>query len=299
MQTAKLERNSQFSRYLTWSEEDELWRIVCADAGHCEVASGVAYPPNMDSHPDLFRTVAEGRTLNDYHVVYITRGLGTFETEGRRYIVTPGSLFLLFPGVRHVYKPDIQTGWSEYWVGFNGAHVDALHRAGFISPDRPFFDPGINNAILSHFLQILDLVRKQQRHYQLKASALILGLIAEILSCERKSVQATCSEELVVRAKFLMDEFIDNDTNLTAIAESLDVSTSHLNNVFKQHMSITPHRYLINIKMGRAKDLLEQGISVKEVAGLLGFSDEYYFSRLFKSKTGFSPSHWKRSSHER
>jgi AraC-like DNA-binding protein len=295
MQTRKTKRTSLFSRYLTWSEEDELWRIVCTDAGYCEVASGVPYPPNIDSHPDQFRTVAEGRTLNDYHVVYITRGRGFFETQGQCYMVIPGSLFLLFPGVRHVYKPDIETGWSEYWVGFNGAHIDALHRAGFISPDRPYYEPGINNAILSHYLQILDLVRKQQRLYQLKASALILGLVAEILACERSPVQSNCSEELVIRAKFLMEEQIDNDTNLNVIADTLEVSTSHLNNLFKRYTSMTPHRYLINIKMVRAKDLLDQGVSVKEVASLLGFNDEYYFSRLFKSKTGFSPSQWKQS----
>jgi AraC-like DNA-binding protein len=56
---------------------------------------------------------------------------------------------------------------------------------------------------------------------------------------------------------------------------------------------MTPHQYFISIKIGRAKEFLGRGLPVKEVAFRLGFKDEYYFSRLFKSKTGLSPSRWK------
>lgn len=293
MQVACQDRKDSFFRYLTWSEEDERWRIVCTDAGHSEVAPGVPYPPDIDAHPGPFKTVAVGRTLNEYNIVYITKGRGSFETGGRSFVVLPGSILLLFPGVRHVYKPDLDVGWSEYWVGFKGEHADALSREGFISPERPFYEPGLKNAILSHYLQILDLVRNQEPLYQLKASALVIGLIAEVLACERKSVQSTQAEDLVVRAKFLMEENIDNDINLNGIAESLGVSTSYLTDVFKPYTSMTPHQYFISIKIGRAKEFLGQGLSVKEVAFRLGFKDEYYFSRLFKSKTGLSPSRWK------
>ena len=56
---------------------------------------------------------------------------------------------------------------------------------------------------------------------------------------------------------------------------------------------MTPYQYFIGIKMHKAKELLEGGDqAVKEVAFRLGFKDEYYFSRLFKSKTGVSPSQW-------
>lgn len=282
-----------FFRYLTWSKEDERWRIVCTDAGHCEVGPFVPYPPNIDAHPGPFQTVAVGRTLKEYHIVYVTRGRGVFETEGCRFVVSPGSILLLFPGIKHLYKPDIDTGWSEYWVGFKGAHIDSLSRAGFLSPERPFYEPGLNNAILSHYLQILDLVRNQAPLYQLNTGALILGLIAEILSCERKSVQPTHAEELVVRAKFLMEENIGGEISLKWVADSLGVRASYLTEVFKPYTSMTLHQYFISIKIVKAKELLGRGLPVKEVASRLGFRDEYYFSRLFKKKTGLSPSRWK------
>jgi AraC-like DNA-binding protein len=201
-------------------------------------------------------------------------------------------VLLLFPGIQHLYKPDIETGWSEYWVGFKGAHIDSLCRAGFLSPERPFYQPGLDNGILSHYLQILELVRNQPPLYQLNTGALILGLVAEILSCERKSAQPTHAEELVVRAKFLMEENIGGDIGLNWIAASLGVSASHLTDVFKPYTSMTPHQYFISLKIAKAKELLRQGLPVKEVACRVGFSDQFYFSRLFKNKTGLSPSRW-------
>jgi AraC-like DNA-binding protein len=58
---------------------------------------------------------------------------------------------------------------------------------------------------------------------------------------------------------------------------------------------MTPYQYFIHIKIQKAKSLLTQkDASVKEVAYKLGFDDQFYFSRLFKNKTGFSPSELKR-----
>jgi AraC-like DNA-binding protein len=57
---------------------------------------------------------------------------------------------------------------------------------------------------------------------------------------------------------------------------------------------MTPYQYYIQIKIYKAENLLEQqDLSVKEVAHKIGFEDQYYFSRLFKNKTGVSPSEWK------
>lgn len=294
MPTPSTRRDDSFFRYLTWSEEDERWQLVCTDAGHSETCPGVPYPPHKEDHPAAYRSVAVGRTLNDYQAVYVTRGQGVFSSGGRSHEVGPGSLLFLFPGVPHSYRPALETGWTEYWVGFKGAQADMLCREGFLSPERPLWRPGLQNGILSHYRQILDLVRNQPPLYQPRASALILGLVAEVLACERRSTQAGHAEALVAQAKFLMEESVDGEINMLAIADSLGVSGSHLNEVFKSYTAMTPYQYFIGIKIGRAKELLERGLPVKEAAWLLGFGDEYYFSRLFKQKTGISPSHWKR-----
>lgn len=294
MESKDTQKGASFFRYLTYSNEDEKWQMVCTDVGYSEVLPYTLYPPNKDGHPRAFQYVAVGRTLNEYQIIYITKGQGIFETQGKQYRVTPGSIMVVFPGVRHFYKPVYEIGWMEHWVGFKGEHFDSLAARGFLSPEKPFYEIGLQNNVLELFSQILEEVKSQKPLYQVKVSSKILNLIAEILSLERRKAQPSHSEQLVERAKFLMEENIYDDIDLNSIAERLGVSTSHLNEVFKTYTAMTPYQYYIHIKLHMAKVLLEQGdLSIKEVAFRLGFQDQYHFSRLFKHKTGIAPSQWK------
>lgn len=62
----------------------------------------------------------DGRQLAEFQLVYITGGTGVFEDNESSRIVTPGTLFLLRPGYWHSYHPNRDTGWTEYYIGFNG-----------------------------------------------------------------------------------------------------------------------------------------------------------------------------------
>jgi AraC-like DNA-binding protein len=127
----------------------------------------------------------------------------------------------------------------------------------------------------------------------------VLTLIAEVLAHERKTVQHSTSERLVERAKFFMQENIYREVNLNGFGDMLGVSTSQLNAVFKSYTSMTPYQYFISIKIRKAKELLEAGaLPIKEVAYRLGFNDQYYFSRLFRNKTGIAPSRWNAFVHQ-
>jgi AraC-like DNA-binding protein len=282
-----------FFRYLTYSAEDEKWQLVCTDAGHNEVAPHTRYPPNKEEHPQPFKTVAVGRTLAEYQIIYITKGRGIFEASQKTHVVVPGTVMIVFPGVRHFYKPEFDVGWTEYWVGFKGPHADTLRDQGFLSQKKPVYEVGLQNSLLSIYVQIFDLVQNQQPLYQIRASSLVLTLISEVLAHERKTVQHSSSERLVERAKFFMEENIYREVNLNGFGEMLGVSASHLNAVFKSYTAMTPYQYFISIKIRKAKELLEAGaLPIKEVAYRLGFDDQYYFSRLFRKKTGIAPSRW-------
>jgi len=292
------ERNS-FFRYLTYSEEDEKWQFVCTDAGYTEVLPHTRYPPNKEGHPQVFKSVAVGRTLPEYQLVYVTKGRGVFEIGQKTHVVVPGTVMMIFPGIRHHYKPDFDVGWTEYWVGFKGRYVDALREQGFLSPRKPVYEVGLQNSLLEIYGRIFELVRNQQPLYQIRASSLVLTLLAEVLAHERKTVQHSSSEGLVERAKFFMEENIFREVNLNGLGEALGVSTSHLTSVFKSYTAMTPYQYFISIKIRKAKELLEGGTTpIKEVAFRLGFDDQYYFSRLFRKKTGIAPSRWSSFVHQ-
>ena len=284
-----------FLHYLPYSEEDERLGMLCTTVGINLVHPCVAYPLNVEKHPAPFRPVAEGRILAEFQMVYITTGKGVFLSNGKTYDVTPGSLMLLLPGLRHAYKPVFETGWQEYWVGFKGDYFSRLLEKEVLSRDHLFFEIGLYNSILSTFNRIFDEVRSQQPLYQFKACSGILSLIAEILAIERRKEQPNYYQIIVEKAKCLMESNIYGTINLSNIADQIGISTSRLNEIFKAYTSMTPYQYYIHIKIHKAESLLEQeDISVKEAAFRMGFEDQYYFSRIFKSKTSVSPSDWKK-----
>lgn len=78
-------------------------------------------------------------------------------------------------------------------------------------------------------------------------------------------------------------------------AELCGLTRRRFNDVFSGHFGITPNRYLVGIKIHLACNLLKNvNISVTDVAQMCGFSDVYYFSRVFRQEVGVSPGKYRR-----
>ena len=95
-------------------------------------------------------------------------------------------------------------------------------------------------------------------------------------------------------AKAYIDtNFKDSDCLSSAIGLS-GLSSRRFNDLFKGNFDTTPNKYLIRRRIESAKSMLEtQSLTVTEVAEICGFSDVYYFSKVFKQICGVSPSKWK------
>ncbi|GHV81922.1 transcriptional regulator [Spirochaetia bacterium] len=284
-----------FLHYLPYSEEDEKLGMVCTTAGNIKIASNTIYPPRKIEHPVMYRQVAEGRILSEFQILYITEGEGTFTTGDTSYTVTPGSMLLLLPGIKHRYKPVYETGWHEYWVGFKGEYFQRLLQEEILSKKNIFFEIGLHDYILTIFNRIFDEVTTQRPLFQFKACVEVLSLISEMLAHERRQKQPNYYQKIVDKAKCIMESNIYSAINLPNISDEIGISTSRLNEIFKTYTSMTPYQYFIHIKILKAESLLEQeDASIKEVAFRLGFEDQHYFSRLFRNKTGIAPSEWRK-----
>ena len=76
---------------------------------------------------------------------------------------------------------------------------------------------------------------------------------------------------------------------LQQLAELAGLSQWRLVAVFRQHLGVSPHRYINLQRIGRAKALLHQGMAAAAVAGACGFYDQSHLSRHFKNLCGMTP----------
>lgn len=80
--------------------------------------------------------------------------------------------------------------------------------------------------------------------------------------------------------------------NAEQIAEKLHYSPTRIKRVFAKYSDIGIHKYLLKLKTAQAIELLHAGVSCSEVSRKLGFSNQNYFSTVFKRETGYPPSYY-------
>ena len=99
----------------------------------------------------------------------------------------------------------------------------------------------------------------------------------------------------MIVAKEYIDLHFDQKDCLDLATEQSKISRRRFNELFKKQFGITPNRYLTSRRIDNALTLLsEQKISVSEASDVCGFGDVYYFSKVFKSETGYSPGKFKK-----
>lgn len=89
---------------------------------------------------------------------------------------------------------------------------------------------------------------------------------------------------------------LDRNISLAELGRACNRSPSHLSRLFGTQMGVPPHRYLIQMRLSKAKQLLEKtNIPIAEVAAICGFTHQEHFTRLFRRYHDASPGAYRRS----
>ena len=121
------------------------------------------------------------------------------------------------------------------------------------------------------------------------------GLLLYTMSCICSSFYSDAEEtetnNWILNIKQYVDEhYTDCDLNMKKISEMYSYSYKYISKMFLRTVGIGFGEYLANLRLENALKLMNNGfISVKEIAGLSGFGDALYFSKLFKKRYGVSP----------
>jgi AraC-like DNA-binding protein len=231
--------------------------------------------------------------------VLITEGQGVFESKKTGLkTINSGDGILLFPGEWHRYKPDIQTGWSENWVGFTGQIPDIVLSDSFFPRSQNIVPNCASLLVQNLFATLFHLVSEEPFGFQRTASGVCLQLLAEIYNIQNASESSKLASSLITKAKHLMHKKIEENIDFQLFAKNNEISYSKFRSDFKNQTGFAPQNYFLLMKIEKAKDLLKTtGLQTKQIAFCLGFKSDHYFCRFFKQKTGFSPTQF-RSKHK-
>jgi AraC-like DNA-binding protein len=289
---------TNYFKYLPVSDEDINWGLHVLNAGYNRIQHNVNYP--APGHPDdHYFNWDNGRVLNEYQIVYISRGRGIFESEGCQEAgIEEGTVILLFPGEWHRFKPDAETGWDEFWVGFKGDIMENIVKKHFLTPKQCILQMGVDHQIIHLFMEIIAHTKNEQPGYQPLISGIVLHLLGEIYTRTRQDAlkQKDISEMLIEKARVILRTNVNTNIPIENVAEELQVSYSWFRKAFKTFTGMAPHQYLLQLKIEKARLLLTGTTKpIKEIAFELGFESSFYFSRIFKVKMGESPDSYRKT----
>ena len=109
--------------------------------------------------------------------------------------------------------------------------------------------------------------------------------------------QTSFREKKLLESREYIDLNFKEKDCLGKAADLFPATRRRFNDVFKESFDLTPNKYLTKKRLDYSKELLETGIfNVSQISEMCGFSDLYYFSKVFKSNMGISPSEYKSTS---
>ena len=152
-------------------------------------------------------------------------------------------------------------------------------------------------ACASNSSKIISILQKAERAMIEKDSLALKGylyqLCAEIERCRKKEYFKT--DARIVTAKEYIDARFKEKECLSAAIKESGVCARRFGELFRKAYDITPNKYLVSRRIDYAAGLLlTDTLSVTEISEICGFSDVYYFSKVFKSEMGITPSKWRR-----
>lgn len=280
-------------KYLPSIERDLDWGLTINCVGMQEIQPGELYPPA--EHPLSYRfQPTSGRMLDEYQLVYCSRGAGTFRTETAGEMkVKAGDVMMLFPQERHTYHPDIETGWKEFWIGFHGPNIEMRVHNGFFSTQHPLFHLpiGMNHDIIHLFNQGIKAAQHMEKGYQQLLSGYVNMLLGYISSYDNTSSQAEkeTTEDIHQALLFIHNNY-QKELRSEDVAQAINWGYSRFRKVFLQQTGMTPYQYIQETRIKQSKFLIMNTTkALKEIAYEVGFNNPDYFSTAFRRITGVSP----------
>ena len=231
-----------------------------------------------------------GPGVRDHFLLHcVVSGKGIYECRDKRYELSRGDAFLVYPDTSVRYYADEIDPWEYVWVGFSGLEAGGYMEQTDFTPEKPVLQ-GVEE----------ELCRRVEAVYGsygtsawegLEMTAHLYRLLSHLVHSSRRQEKEggavpDCAQ---LAAEYIINHY-EEPITVEGLAALASVSHSSLYRRFVKRFQISPKRFLLEYRIERACALLlDSGYSIQEISNSVGFEDPFYFSRAFKDVKGVSP----------
>ena len=226
-------------------------------------------------------------------IEYVFMGEGTLLFKGKTYKVKTDDVYVLPAGVSHEYYANPKNPWAKIFMNLSGS-LARLLLVGFSLNDKPVIKAP---SLKKHFKRIIktsfaDMPEIEKRN-------ILINTYFEILhSLYQLNKESNVSTEAILLKNFL-DENVNRIISNTELANTIYRSNDYCVKLFKKEFGTTPYDYQINNKINIARSLLQHTkMSISEIAEFVGYQNPQYFTSMFKTKLGITPTQYRKKTSE-
>ena len=227
----------------------------------------------------------------DYYLMYVTDGEMNFALNSVKGTIRSGQFMLIPPETVYFFKTPENKTVSYFWLHFTGSQAENFLIKCRLNPCR-LYDAGLHQTLF-------DLWRKMWSELILQDSLfneVSTSLLKEILSYFSRYAHSNSISQVFSKSIVYIHENYSGDISVSELAEKENLCLTSYRKQFREVFGVTAKEYIIDVRLNHASRLLlESDMKTKEIAATVGYSDVYYFSRIFKKKLGVSPSAFRKN----
>lgn len=222
---------------------------------------------------------------------YIIKGSGTLHVDGSTYHPKAGDVYVLPQYVRQEYYTDPNDPWVKMFFNIYGTGVPAILKA-FGLKDKVLFSEceELHPMFEAFYKKTMEDIPVEW--IMEECCALFIRLLMRL---HNKMAEKSENSVEAQTLKDFIDRNIHRELTIKEISDSIYRSPDYTNKLFKRHYEITPYAYYINLRIEKAKALLQHtSLSIQEISERLGYKNGQYFSKQFRHMVGMTASCYRR-----
>lgn len=233
-------------------------------------------------------------------------GSCSYWIEGNTQNVQKGSILMINPGVYHEKQLRGNSTITEFHLAFDNINIKGLPPDHLVSPAA--YALSELGEMQEEFDRCYEEAASEQQCrklcFDLSLKSIAIRLIVLALRSHYTHVpndsydiifEKTEQKHLVENLRNYLCDNYQRSISLEKIAGTMYLNSSYLSKIYKSEFGESPLSFLINLRLNKARELLEKGDeSITSIAKSVGYDDQYYFSRLFKKYFGTSPANYRK-----
>lgn len=226
-----------------------------------------------------------------YILHYIESGKGVFMDmpfdKSNGYLVVPKEI--------EVIVSDEKDPYESYWIMFHGSHASKIISQLQLKHNHVF--PFKYNRECINLIK--DALFREDYSNEYEEAYTLQSVFHKIIALHMKDAVEKDSmfPSIAQKVANFIEKSYYSQITIATLAKDFHISRNYLYTLFKQEYGVSPQDYLISYRIERAKKLLKNNrsyLSIKEVSTAVGFENPLYFSRIFRNRTGMSPTEYRK-----